>query len=242
MPRIPSCHRSVGCVEAVACGAVGPRIRPWPGHLYLQHVRGSLAADAVFGLLHFGAAGQSCRGRRYPRRVPSESLPRPSHRRRGHHAPGRAVARSQLTRVVSTIGLAVVFCLWLSALIVSAFWPIWNWDALAMFDYRGRVIAATQGLDFLKTRVLGLVSPAYVARPCLRLHPRRERTPDNLSAVLPRLASRLLRKCPKYFRPRGRRRLHAPAGDYAAPLDARHGSVHESDVHLLLPWRRSLRL
>jgi hypothetical protein len=55
----------------------------------------------------------------------------------------------QLTRVVSTICLAGVFGLWLSALIVSAYWPIWNWDALAMFDYRGRVIAATKSLGFL---------------------------------------------------------------------------------------------
>src|SRR4029453_9085407 len=71
---------------------------------------------------------------------------------------------------------------------------------------------------------------------------RRERTPDDLSAVLPCLAGGLPRECPKYFRPRGRRCLHAPARYYAAPLDACHGSVHESDVHLLLPRRRSLRL
>src|SRR5205085_9805358 len=61
-----------------------------------------------------------------------------------------AAGAPRLDRLMSTAGVAVVLVLWLSALAISLYWPIWVWDALAMFDYRGRVIAITGSLDFLR--------------------------------------------------------------------------------------------
>src|SRR5262245_15047525 len=58
-------------------------------------------------------------------------------------------------RAMSWLCLAALGCLWLSALTVTLYWPIWTWDALAMFDYRGRVIAATGSLDFLRREYWG---------------------------------------------------------------------------------------
>jgi len=68
--------------------------------------------------------------------APAAEPPATSHVRH----PGSA----SLAAVIALVALS------LSALAVALYWPIWTWDALTMFDYRGRAIAVQQSLAFLR--------------------------------------------------------------------------------------------
>lgn len=46
--------------------------------------------------------------------------------------------------------LIVMAYFWVAALITAIYWPVWTWDSLTMFEFRGRAIFLEQNLDFLK--------------------------------------------------------------------------------------------
>lgn len=62
----------------------------------------------------------------------------------------RGTPTSPLTRMVSTISIALLLGLWVAAVAVALYWPIWSWDALAMYEFRGRAIYLEQSLEFMK--------------------------------------------------------------------------------------------
>ncbi len=59
-------------------------------------------------------------------------------------------SRSRHPWLISVAVVTALVGLSLTALVVALYWPIWTWDALTMFEYRGRAIAREQSLAFLK--------------------------------------------------------------------------------------------